>query len=107
MTDIKQGDYVEWRHGRAVYKVETILKTDDPANDKVSISRQVDESKRRVYTVFATEVKAISSELAEKVSSINDAIQKEKNQSAERLVSLQRQLDDVWDLIHKVGEKSL
>jgi len=106
MTELKEGDYVEWRYGRTAFRVDTILKTDDPANDKAQISCPLDETKRKVYTVSVVELHPISSEFADKVLAINDAMVKEDNEHEERKSSLRRQWMDQWDAIHAAREKS-
>jgi len=101
MKELKQGDFVEWRYGRTVFRVDTILKTDDPANDKAQISRAIDETKRKTYTVDVIELYPISSELADKVSAIDDAMLAEDGEHEDKKASLRRQWQDIWGLIHK------
>ena len=106
MTEIKEGDYVEWRYGRTVFRVDKLLKTDDPMNDRAEISKEIGDGKRKVYTVGVVELYLVLNEFVQKVSLINEAMAVEEQEHADKKTSLMRQCQDVWDLIHKSRENS-
>ncbi len=106
MIEPKQGDYVEWRYGRTVFRVDKVLKTDDPANDKAEISKDIGDGKRKVYTVSIVELYLVGQEFADKVSAINESMFVEEREHAEKQSSLRRQWQDLWELIHESREKS-
>jgi hypothetical protein len=99
MTDIKEGDFVEWAYSSDVYKV---LST---SGEMASIGRKLGDI-QKVYSVKRTELHLLDKRQAQVVLGLNELMAKEKREYEERVRSLRRQWQDMWDLIHKSREES-
>jgi len=99
MTDIKEGDYVEWAMSQEIYRV---LST---SGEMAQIGRKHGDIER-VFSVRRTELHLIDRSHAVALLSINEEMVCEKEKCEERLRSLRRQWMDQWTSIHKSRNES-
>jgi len=99
MTDLKAGDFVEWSSGRDIFRVISV------SGNMVQIGHKRGETER-VYSVAKEKVHVVPKDQAEKVLLIIEVMAAEDKASKERLASLRRQWNDLWDVIYSAREKS-
>jgi hypothetical protein len=99
MTELKEGDFVEWSSGRDVFHVISV------SGNMVQIGHKRGETER-VYSVTKEKVHVIEKDQAEKILLIIEVMAAEDKSSKERLASLRRQWNDLWEMVYAARENS-